>query len=600
MKKLLFSSLLIPSIALASDEATLETVNVTAKGFENSLNTGLRDYHVIEVDELNSQAQTLGDIISQLPGVYTGSYSSRGRSQFVSIDGLPLDKTLVLINGQQVWSATLGQSNLHLIPVQQVERIEVLKGSGSLLYGSSAMAGVINIVTKTNQNTRAYLSYGSENTSESGVEHSQVFYDILETGFTWNAEKTEGISARKGENFDNDNDGFNNQSITAYANFHATEDLILKTSALRSSGTSEFDTSSTFSPEDEKTYKNTQFLTELAYTSSAISSSIKASRQIDLSATYGGGTNRSDAQRYTTISDNLGSQFKIGNDQAEIIFGADWKEDYIGNSQIQSNFTEESIINRSGFALTTFKPANNVTISAGSRRDSNSAYGVHLTYSAAAQLDINQHSVTLAQETGFIAPSFNDLYSPFGGNPDLQPQNSKTKSVKYNYTAISHSFIAKMIRHDIDNEIKWLDTGGGNWDVFNITSNVESTQLSWLQDWNDDVSTRFNMEKTISKIQDVNRRFALQPDYSMSGRLNYNYNGLAIYSQANYIGERQSTSPGERFAPYTTYDIGISGMPMKRLTASVAVSNIFDREYDLGSNYVSKPLTAKATASYQF
>lgn len=596
MKKLLFSSLLIPSIALASDEATLETVNVTAKGFENSLNTGLRDYHVIEVDELNSQAQTLGDLISQLPGVSTSSYSTRGRSQFVSVDGLPLDKTLVLVNGQQVWSATLGQTNLHLIPVQQVERIEVLKGSGSLLYGSSAMAGVINIITKAGQDTRAYLSQGNLNSTGAGVEHSQSFGNLLETGFSWSQEKTEGISASEGS--DNDNDGFDTQSLTAYANINPTQNISFKTSALRSSGTYEFDPG--FSPEDEKTFKNTQVLSELVYDSSFFSGSIKASRQVDLSATYGGGTNRSDAERRTTISDNIGSQFKVGNEKAEVLFGADWKEDYVGNSQLQTDFTKESIINRSGFALATFKPTNTVTLSAGSRRDSNSGYGVHLTYSAAAQLAINKHSLSLSQETGFIAPSFNDLYSPFGGNPDLDPQNSKTKSLTYNFTELDRNIRAKVIRHDISNEIKWLDTGGNNWQVFNITSVVESTQFTWGEDWSDNTSTQFNVEKTISKIQDVNRRFALQPDYSASGRFNYSYNSLVAYTQANYIGERQSTAPGERFKPFATFDLGISGQPIKSVTTTMVISNLFDREYDMGSSYVSEPLTIKGTASYQF
>ncbi len=600
MRNILFTSLLIPAVSLA--EVKLDTISVTSKGYSDSLNAQLTDSHVIYIDPLISQQKTIGDILNSLSGVHVASNGGKGQNQHVNIDGQSSANAVILINGQPVGSATLGQASLHLIPVEQVERIEIIKSGGSVLYGSSAMAGVINIVTNQNYMTGGSFATGSYNSKKASFSHSQNINGIVDTGVNWSFEKSDGISARTGNyvnyftneevKFDNDDDGYANHSITAYANLKPTAKLSFDNSVYRSSGTYEYDSKAW---DDQATYKNTQINSVLSYAfNNNVTSSIKASRQTDVSSNYGVINSRTDADRFTTISDFASTDVRLKYSKIELLSGVDWRRDYIGDSDLNTNYDDEKNEVLSNFIHASFKPLDSILMSAGSRRDNDDAFGVHLSYSAALQYAINNHSITVSQGSGFKAPTFNDLYYPGSGNPDLDPEESKSKFIRYAYEDTNRNISVKLFRTDLSNLIIWQGMQPSNV----VASFIEGSQLNWSEQWNDSISSHFSTEKTIGVNKLDNKRLSYTPEYSSSARITL-HGKLNASLEGNFVGVRMDNDRNEQLSPYTTFNLAMTSKPKKNITTLFSIKNIFDREYTPNTTYSSQPLTVMLGLKYE-
>jgi len=160
----------------------LDEVVVTATKTERILADVAQNVSIITEEQIKqSNAQTVGDLLKYIPGVdvsqhddYPGVSTWRATLRGLSIDG---GYGLFLINGERVKGRGMGEygNGLNQIPVEMIERIEIVKGPGSVLYGSDAMAGVINIITKSiasNETFSIYADYGTEKTAREGFTYS--------------------------------------------------------------------------------------------------------------------------------------------------------------------------------------------------------------------------------------------------------------------------------------------------------------------------------------------------------------------------------------------------------------------------------------------
>src|SRR5690606_24295294 len=134
---------------------TVSDVIVTASGTAVDVRNAPASVSVITRDEIERQpVQSLGELLGRLPGV-TGGVSPTGAMSKITIRGLPDNYTLVLVDGRRVGNSRdisyrpdLGRQDLNWISPDMIERIEVVRGPMSSLYGSDAMGGVINIITR--------------------------------------------------------------------------------------------------------------------------------------------------------------------------------------------------------------------------------------------------------------------------------------------------------------------------------------------------------------------------------------------------------------------------------------------------------------------
>jgi vitamin B12 transporter len=134
------------------DSSKLDDVIVTANKIEQKQNSTGKVVTVITSEQLNARAgQTVAQVLSEQAGMYLpGALSNAGTVPSIYMRGASSGRTLILVDGAPVGDPSMisNEFDLNLIPLAQIERIEILKGSQSTLYGSDAIGGVINIITK--------------------------------------------------------------------------------------------------------------------------------------------------------------------------------------------------------------------------------------------------------------------------------------------------------------------------------------------------------------------------------------------------------------------------------------------------------------------
>ncbi len=187
-----WSLLFIPlaSNTCADDAVSLsaEEVVVTAKRVPEKLENTIQPTTLITADDIAKSGQeTLVEVLQSLGGVEVASTGGFGQPSSVFIRGANSDHTLVLIDGLRVDSATTGTTAFENIPLNQIERIEIVPGPLSSLYGADAIGGVVQVFTKSSRYTpgvSASVGYGTFDTRTVSGGINERFHD---TDFSFNA-----------------------------------------------------------------------------------------------------------------------------------------------------------------------------------------------------------------------------------------------------------------------------------------------------------------------------------------------------------------------------------------------------------------------------
>lgn len=181
------------------DALTLEEVVVTATKTQEVRKDVPNAVIIIDRNDIQaSTARTVGDVLANEPGVDLRTYGDYGgASQVIHFRGMGGDATQVFVNGVNVNSPSLGEADVARIPLDNIERVEVVKGSGSLLYGSGAMGGTVNIVTKRPKRDRmdfkVTAGYGSESTYQLSAEQGMFVAGDFGYYLTAGRKETDGF-----------------------------------------------------------------------------------------------------------------------------------------------------------------------------------------------------------------------------------------------------------------------------------------------------------------------------------------------------------------------------------------------------------------------
>ncbi|MFA9203744.1 MAG: TonB-dependent receptor, partial [Flavobacteriales bacterium] len=183
------------SLALAS-ESVLPVTVVTASRISQPLNQVIGDISVIDRAELEGYSgESVINALQLQAGIQILSNGGAGKPSSVFIRGANASHTLVLIDGVRYGSITLGTAALEHLPVDQIERIEILRGSAASLYGSDAIGGVIQIFTRqgsTTPNVSLTVGAGTQNTQQASISAGGQFGDTR-AAITVAHSKTDGI-----------------------------------------------------------------------------------------------------------------------------------------------------------------------------------------------------------------------------------------------------------------------------------------------------------------------------------------------------------------------------------------------------------------------
>lgn len=201
---------------------------------------------VVSGTELETrQTPTAVDVLREVPGVSIGRSGSFGGQVDVRIRGAESNHTLVLVDGIKVNDPSLGQSfDFSQLPAADIERIEVLRGPQSSLYGSESIGGVINIITKRGRKgleASSFVEGGSFRTLAGGVG-LRLGTDMLKAAFHWSHLQTAGISSADRRNGNGESDPFRINTFSGTATFTPSEYFELSFAGRSSKSLGHFDT----------------------------------------------------------------------------------------------------------------------------------------------------------------------------------------------------------------------------------------------------------------------------------------------------------------------------------------------------------------------
>ena len=459
---------------------TLITGNrqVEARSDSSSANTVFtRD----DIDRL--QPTSLTDLLGRVPGVQVARSGGRGGLPGIYIRGTKSAQSLVLVDGQRMANATSADSNLQYLNIDQIERVEVLRGSRSVIYGSDAIGGVIQIFTRRGADQapqlRLHSAIGSYGSSQNSVG---VSGGDTQTRFNLSAalENTAGINRTTvSYPVDNDQDAYRNKSVSLNVSHTLSDSLEVGISAIKNNGKTEldamygqkgysdFDISSIASFVDAQLTERWNSRLELGHSENREKTRDKLSPDIYSFNTY---RNSLNWQNNLTL-----------DDQNSLILGADAYEDSVRSN---TNFDKDSRWNRAAFIQHRFA-GDYFSTELGLRHDSNQQFGSNNTWSASLTVPLNANNdVLLSYSEGFRAPTFNDLYYPDYGNPALKPEHSKSYEVQWrsqlnDSSRLETSLYRTDIRDAIVADTQWVQQNIGAARITGFESALQQEWFGW-------------------------------------------------------------------------------------------------------------------------
>ncbi|SDW22630.1 TonB-dependent vitamin B12 receptor [Thiocapsa roseopersicina] len=413
---------------------TLDPLVVTATRTPETEDQTLASVSVIDRAEIERrQFRSVPDALRGLPGVSVSGSGGAGQPASLFLRGTNAGHVLVLIDGVKVGSATLGTAPLQDLPIAQIERIEVVRGPRSSLYGSEAIGGVIQIFTRRGGGPlrpRFSVGAGSFDTASvaggvsGGGEHA--WFDLGA-----NLEYTDGINACDGRAFpfagcgvdEPDRDGYRNLGLSARAGYEFSDKAKVDVSLLTSDNRTDFDGSvfsGNLSRSDQQVLGVEGTLRPLEPWTLILS----AGRSQDSYRAFYADTFV--PERFVDSFETERDSFGIQNDLALIpdqlfTLGLDYQVDRISGTV---DYTDDSRSNTGVYGQYLGSIGAN-EIAASVRYDDYEQFGGQTTGNAAWGYLFDQGiRVSMSYGTAFKAPTFNDLYYPGFGNPNLSPEES--------------------------------------------------------------------------------------------------------------------------------------------------------------------------------
>ena len=406
MKKIL-SGLVLATAALSihAEEEILPTMVVTATRTSQTINNLSAAYTVFTREDIERlQVLDVQELLKRATGVDMTGSGGAGKPASIYMRGTSSKQILILIDGIRIGSITAGTSPLSSLPIDQIERVEIVRGSQSSLYGSEAIGGVIQIFTRKGEQKQdnspsvsVDLGGGSYDTAKvsgnvSG-KYNNAWYSFGASHIT-----TEGFDAKASG--DSDRDGYENTSFNVRAGYQFDNSLKVETFALRSSGENQYDAG-----------VNDFVIQNIGATASfkmnpdwLVTASIGESRDESREHTYTG--NYLSRRRTARLINN----FTL-NANHEVVLGSDFRQDHIESS---TAYGEGSRYDIGGFAEYYGRWFDLIDFNASVRGDEDEQFGSHVTGGAGLRVALFETGIDLigSFSSGYNAPTFNDLYYP--------------------------------------------------------------------------------------------------------------------------------------------------------------------------------------------
>ena len=606
---------ILPTQSVFSDDQ-IENIIVTGTRIPTQISESLSAVTLFQRADIERlQASDLFDLMSHVPGSSLVRNGGRGSSTSMSLRGNQSDHTPFLMDGVRIGSATTGGAALAAINLSTVQRIEIIRGPKSNLYGADAIGGVVNIITRKTELSRVLnveAGFGSNGTQDTtillganGDKYSlTAVLNHLDTDGIDNTESKAGING--------DDDGFTKDSMAINYQYQATDSALWKVTYNQNDTKADYDNNCSIgswpnsSPVDCDIYSSGEVsalastmdmnISEQWQTSFQIGHTIdegsERARNIDLSTTNNGGkfnTKKTEATWVNTLG--------LAAGQA-LMLGLDYQKEEVDSSTV---YNEESRENSAGFAQFQTQ-LGAVDTNLGVRYDDNEQFGSHTTVSFLAGIDLSETLRLVGSfGEGFKAPTFNDLYYPGFGNASFVPEESKNIEIGLNADLGNVSATLALFNNNIENLIQYNSATFAS----DQTAEVEITGLEFnvnteVSGWTLSLSGAVIDPENKSNGKLLRRRAEQSMMFDAGTTLNGVAIGVSVRSESHRYDDAANTV---RLGGYTTTAMRASYRINDNWLVKARVNNLTDKNYVTASsfslgNYMSLGREAMITVAY--
>ena len=583
-----------PSFSQMQPTQQLKEVVVTASRTAQRADELVSDVVVLNrADIEKSSGRTLPEILARAPGVQFSANGGLGKNSSVNIRGAEARHTVLLIDGVRFGSATTGSPNWDTIPVDMIERIEILKGPASALYGSEAVGGVVQVFLRRGVqgfNPYASLTLGSYDHRQAAAGVSGGSGPLT---YSLGLQKTReaGFSATNPKapfgNYNPDIDGFDQDALNASAAYQLDPDWKIDAGLLASNSTIHTDDG----PGRDTFYKGKSRVVR-----TGIEGRLLPGWKTQLRYSEGSDSSRA------VVASFLPSLFKTTQNQLT------WQNDVdtpIGAALAGIERLEQQVDSSTRYTITDRTVSSyfaGLNGRAGPhswqtnlRRDKNSQFGGSTTGFGGYGFALTpQWRVNASYGTSFVAPSFNQLYFPNFGNASLQPERGRNTDLGVTWSDAGQT--VKLVH--FDNKIRGF--------ISNTTiassiprARIDGYTLSYSGSFGP-LSLNASLDAMDPRNELTGKRLARRS--ANLARLGADYAagmwafGGSVLRAGNSFDDTANT---RELAGYTTADVYVDYVVSKEWKVQTKLNNLTNRQYESIYGYNQPGRAVYVTLSYQ-
>ncbi len=612
MKKFYTAALLSATTVMAQGVYELEPFVVTANNYEQPLSDTTENISIITAQELSeAQVQTVAQALSTFANIQVTTNGGLGQAASVRLRGFDSKRVLVLIDGVRVNDVTgLNGATFEHLLLNDVARIEIIKGAQSGIWGADASAGVINIITKASKegfHASLRAAYGSYNTTEAalGLSYKAKLFDLK---FSVDSIGSDGFSAaepkygdsnygKHGDSVGFEKDAYENQTYHGVLGFNLSKHDRLAFDVKRIKAYVEYDAAAGVDAnnvDDPFNFGVSNYFNDITqnfYQSTYTHKSDK--HQAEVKAAYSD-FNRTQYGGYTgsLLEYSAKDMYRYGATSA-LQLGLDYQKATQGLSAGTS--LDKSYENQALF-LSNLNRLGDVTLSEALRYDAYDNFDNKLTGKVGFKYALGDAWLKCNTATGYNVPTLYQLYDGFAGNATLLPESTTSYDVSASHKGITIGYFYNSIENLID-----YDTTTFKYANISGTSILKGLEFAY--------------EKRYSKLLDIALDYTYLDARDSEGkvlarRANHQLNlriksaftqAFSTLIDAQYVGTRYDKVDlsGAQTGKYTLVNVALN-YKTEKVHYFVKVNNLFDTFYQVADGYQSPGLNIKAGVSSTF
>ncbi|MDN3516744.1 TonB-dependent receptor [Aquisalimonas lutea] len=582
-----------PFVAQANDgdSVRLNPVLVTPTLSTETAESSLSAVTVIDDEQLRrQQPRELSDVLRGQPGIDLTTNGSFGKTTSVYTRGTGSESTVLLIDGIRIRSATSGGAPWQFIPPQLIERMEIVRGPRSSLYGADAVGGVVQGFTPDGrEGDSRWLRAGGG--SFDAHEYGAGFAGSSD-GTSWslagNHFATDGQPVKE----DGEDRGFRNSAGIGRVTHRFDSGVELGLLGFRAQGNTEYDGGDT-----DFMVQATGLTAQIPLTTGWVGE-LQVSEARDEQES-------SDGSVFDTRSRNLRWDNHVFFGDHELVVGADFLRDDVDST---TAFTEDQRDNAALYGQTLLD-FGDTDIQLSLRMDDNEAFGEHVTGGMAMGHDLDRnHRIRMSYGTAFRAPTFNDLYFPytdygfgfiFEGNPDLDPERSQTAELGFRGqyrrafwdVAVYQTHVDDLIQNEVD--------AGGVTRPTNVDrARINGAELAAgaeLGPW----QLRSALSLTDPRDTDTGNRLRRRTTRSLRVDVDRAFGPVTVGATGIVQGGRYDDAANDDWlSGYGLVNLRAGWAFARNWSARLTVDNVFDKDYETAGGYRNAGRSAFVSVRY--